>query len=232
MMLTVFGDVDVDFDGVWDSADECIDTEACNYDADPSEPCQYIDVLGTCGGGCSEDADADGVCDDVDDCIGVVDECGVCNGPGATEVVIEDITILYDRVYAEQIETWLVFEVGADTTCSDQCDPSLQFSCGDPVSYQGYDYETVQIGEQCWFAENLRAENYRNGDAIPSNLSDDEWYETGEGAVSFYALDSMNLFTFGRLYNFYATQDGRALCPNGWHVPTDGEWMTMEMASE
>ena len=23
-----------------------------------------------------------------------------------------------------------------------------------PLEYQGYDYETVQIGEQCWFAEN------------------------------------------------------------------------------
>ena len=24
--------------------------------------------------------------------------------------------------------------------------------------------------------------------------------------------------------------DARGLCPSGWHVPTDGEWMTMEMA--
>ncbi|MDA9756232.1 fibrobacter succinogenes major paralogous domain-containing protein [Flavobacteriales bacterium] len=245
MMLTVFGDVDVDFDGVWDSADECIDTEACNYNADPSEPCQYIDVLGICGGGCLEDADADGVCDDVDDCIGVVDECGVCNGPGATEVVIEDITILYDSVYAEQIDTWFVFEVGADTTFSYQCDPSLSFSCGDPVSYQGYDYETVQIGEQCWFAENLRAENYRNGDVIPTGLSDSEWYDTTSGAVVIYgeggdcedesdtidACDpTQSLNEFGRLYNWYAVDDTRGLCLSGWHVPSDEEWMTMEMA--
>ena len=49
------------------------------------------------------------------------------------------------------------------------------FSCGDHVSYQGYDYATVMIGEQCWFAENLRSENYENGDAIPAGLSDSEW---------------------------------------------------------
>ena len=30
------------------------------------------------------------------------------------------------------------------------------WECGDPLEYQGYDYETVQIGEQCWFAENAR----------------------------------------------------------------------------
>ena len=40
----------------------------------------------------------------------------------------------------------------------------IPWSCGDPLEYQGYDYETVQIGEQCWFAENLRAANYANGE--------------------------------------------------------------------
>ena len=30
------------------------------------------------------------------------------------------------------------------------------WQCGDAIEYQGYDYETVQIGEQCWFAENLK----------------------------------------------------------------------------
>ena len=36
-----------------------------------------------CGGECTADVDADGICDDVDDCVGVLDECGICNGPGA-----------------------------------------------------------------------------------------------------------------------------------------------------
>ncbi len=43
-----------------------------------------------------------------------------------------------------------------------------EFTCGDPMNYHGYDYATVQIGDQCWFAENLRTEHYANGDAIPS----------------------------------------------------------------
>ena len=46
MMLSVYGDTDVDLDGVWDSGDDCVDTNACNY-ADPSET--YIDILGVCG---------------------------------------------------------------------------------------------------------------------------------------------------------------------------------------
>jgi hypothetical protein len=115
-ILGLFADDDTDDDGIWDSQDDCIDLEACNYAASPSEPCAYLDVLGACGGGCEGDGDGDGICDDEDDCVGVVDECGVCNGPGPTEVVIEDITILYDSVYAENIDTWFVYELGADTT--------------------------------------------------------------------------------------------------------------------
>ena len=241
-VLSLFSDVDSDSDGIWDSQDACTDLEACNYANEPSEPCAYLDVLGACGGGCEGDGDGDGICDDVDDCVGVVDECGVCNGPGPTEVVIEDITILYDSVYAEPIDQWFVFEVGADTTFSFTCAPSFS-ACGDPVSYQGYDYATVLIGEQCWFAENLRSENYKNGDAIPVGLSMYEWENTFSGAVSVYSEGSSSCVAFspdgdacdeawslseyGRLYNWYAVDDARGLCPSGWHVPTDGEWTVM-----
>ena len=241
MMLTVFGDVDVDFDGVWDSADECIDTEACNYDADPSEPCQYIDVLGVCGGVCPADADADGVCDDVDNCVGELDECGVCNGPGPTEIVIEDIVTYYDSVFLPVDGVWFVFASEVDTTFTYTCASFEQ--CGDPVSYQGYNYQTVLIGDQCWFAENLRNENYQNGVEIPSNLSDSDWQNTISGAASIYGEgisdchqqspdgdacdEAWSLNEYGRLYNWYAVNDVRGLCPSGWHVPTDIEWTVM-----
>ena len=109
------------------------------------------------------------------------------------------------------------------------CGPEPAWACGDPLEYQGYDYETVQIGEQCWFAENLRAENYRNGDPIPSGLSDgDEWAGTTEGAVDVDEGDYVS--TYGRLYNGYTAADERRLCPNAWSVPTDEDWMELEMA--
>ena len=160
MMLSVYGDTDVDLDGVWDSGDDCVDTNACNYANDPSEPCTYIDILGICGGGCEADEDNDGICDDIDTCIGIEDECGVCNGPGPTEVVIEDIVITYDSVYLPLDNDWYVFPISADTTFTYTCAPPSFSTCGDPMSYQGYDYATVLIGDQCWFAENLRNEYY------------------------------------------------------------------------
>ena len=60
------------------------------------------------------------------------------------------------------------------------------WQCGDPLEYQGYDYETVQIGEQCWFAENLHGELYLSGDSIPAGLSDSEWSVTVSGAAAIY----------------------------------------------
>lgn len=120
------------------------------------------------------------------------------------------------------------------------------FACGDPINYQGYDYATVLIGEQCWFAENLRNELYLNGDSILANLSESDWSSTTSGAVAVYGEGSSScqdqipdddacneawsLNEYGRLYNWYAVDDARGLCPSGWHVPSDGEWLTMEMA--
>ena len=61
-LLSVFG-VDDDGDGIWGGADLCTDVEACNYQANPTEECQYLDAIDVCGGICQEDIDGDGVCD-------------------------------------------------------------------------------------------------------------------------------------------------------------------------
>jgi uncharacterized protein (TIGR02145 family) len=96
------------------------------------------------------------------------------------------------------------------------------------VRFDGYDYPTVAIGTQCWFKENLRSDTYRNGDAIPGNLTNDQWRSTSSGAQAVYANKPARLATYGRLYNWYAVNDARGLCPSGFHVPTDEEWKELE----
>ena len=97
-------------------------------------------------------------------------------------------------------------------------------------TFEGYTYDVVQIGTQCWFAENLRSENYNTGAAIATGLSDATWSMTTDGAVTVYdeggANAVANLSTYGRLYNWYAVNTGN-LCPTGWHVPTDEEYTTL-----
>ena len=118
------------------------------------------------------------------------------------------------------------------------------WTCGDPLTYWDYDYATVLIGDQCWFAENLRTDQYANGDSIPSGLTDAEWANTISGATAIYGEGSSNcgdmspdidacdelqsLEYYGRLYNGYSVNDERGLCLEGWHVSTDGDWTILE----
>jgi uncharacterized protein (TIGR02145 family) len=89
-------------------------------------------------------------------------------------------------------------------------------------------YHTVQIGNQCWTQSNLKVSKYRNGDNIPTGLNNSAWQNTTAGAYAIYNNDPVNDGLYGKLYNQYAVMDTRGLCPTGWHVPTDGEWTTLE----
>ena len=96
--------------------------------------------------------------------------------------------------------------------------------------YDRKPYALVEIGSQCWFKENLAADNYRNGDAIPGGLSDSQWASTLQGAQTIWGEtwgDVSALTIYGRLYSFYAVADPRGLCPAGYHVPSEDEWSTL-----
>ena len=84
-------------------------------------------------------------------------------------------------------------------------------------------YQTVQIGDQEWMAENLKTTHYNNGDEIPTG------WPSYDGAYAVYSNDPSNSEIYGNLYNWYAAVDDRGICPAGWHVPTDEEWMELEM---
>ena len=87
------------------------------------------------------------------------------------------------------------------------------WECGDPLEYQGYDYETVQIGEQCWFAENLSYIPEGEAALTEGNVSSPAAYTS---AVS----EDSQIY-----YNHYATIEWD-LCPTGWQVPSLEEWET------
>jgi uncharacterized protein (TIGR02145 family) len=89
----------------------------------------------------------------------------------------------------------------------------------------GNSYNTVKIGNQIWMKENLKTTHYNNGDPIPNVSNNGEWNSLTTGARCYYNNDSAaNTGTYGGMYNFFAVEDNRQLCPTGWHVPTDSEW--------
>ncbi len=119
--------------------------------------------------------------------------------------------------------------------------PAPSFTCGTSTisDVDGNVYETVSIGNQCWTKQNLKVSMYNDGTLIPdeTNSSSNPWAPTSGArtenkepwpgpstSVSGY------VGTLGYLYNWYAVNDSRKLCPNGWHVPTDAEWTTMIQA--
>ena len=99
----------------------------------------------------------------------------------------------------------------------------IPWSCGDPLEHQGYDYETVQIGEQCWFAENLQAHLYNNGDSITFSLGQNNNTDNSPD----YFFDSETIANVGCYYNLSALTDPRGICPSGYHLATESDWETL-----
>jgi uncharacterized protein (TIGR02145 family) len=85
-------------------------------------------------------------------------------------------------------------------------------------------YETIQIGDQLWMAENLKVTHYQNSDEIPYIYNDPQY-----GAYINYSNNADNVGVYGRLYNWFAVNDERGLCPDNWHVPSDDEFKSLEM---
>ena len=97
------------------------------------------------------------------------------------------------------------------------------------ITFDGYDYNIVAIGSQCWFAENLRTAHFANGDPIPSDFNNPDWGELNTAGMTEYQTNPMIPEVYGQLYNWHATTDPRGLCPSAWHVPSDEEWTQLEL---
>lgn len=93
--------------------------------------------------------------------------------------------------------------------------------------YDGNVYRTVKIGQQLWMVENLRVTHYRDGTPIPNVQNDEEWQHATGGAYCTGDDSTEYKSTYGLLYNFHAVSNSRNLCPEGWHVPSEAECMTL-----
>jgi len=109
------------------------------------------------------------------------------------------------------------------------------FKCGDKFvdMRDGKTHSTVLIGNQCWMAENLNI-----GTQIPPAGN-----QTNNAVIEKYCHGGVNstnteddCSTWGGLYQwdemmqYVTTPATQGVCPTGWHIPTDAEWMTMEEA--
>jgi uncharacterized protein (TIGR02145 family) len=102
------------------------------------------------------------------------------------------------------------------------------WQCGNPFTdpYNSQIYNTVQIGEQCWMAENINI-----GEMINANNN-----QTNNGIIEKHCYDNNieNCDEYGGLYQWsemmqYSNIQGvQGICPFGWYLPTDNEWKILE----
>lgn len=103
------------------------------------------------------------------------------------------------------------------------------------VDVDGNCYDTVHIGNQVWMKSNLRTTHFRDGSAIPvggNNMSDTDPYCYTDVSIDTleYAgwnIPNYDIYVHGLYYNASAVHDNRGLCPTGWHVPSDAEWIEL-----
>ncbi|MBW6534936.1 MAG: fibrobacter succinogenes major paralogous domain-containing protein [Mariniphaga sp.] len=87
-------------------------------------------------------------------------------------------------------------------------------------------YNTVTIGSQIWMVENLKVTKFNDGTVIPYVTNQLEWSDLTSSGYCFYDNNLSNKNIYGALYNGYAVSTGK-LCPTGWHVPTNKEWIIL-----
>jgi uncharacterized protein (TIGR02145 family) len=104
--------------------------------------------------------------------------------------------------------------------------------------YDGNVYHTLEIGNQCWMKENMKAWHYANGTAIDYSTS------LSSSSTKYYYYpngNSSNGSTYGKLYNWAAACNNsgagtattasskvQGVCPNGWHIPAQEEFATLK----
>jgi len=113
------------------------------------------------------------------------------------------------------------------------CEPLPPGACDgiEPPTIDGYTYEIIGIGDQCWFAENMRYDN---------NCSEADWVDgSDEGWCGAYNDDDGYIAEHGLLYQWSAVMDwdgegeipgegAQGICPEGWRIPTHDDWSSLE----
>lgn len=95
------------------------------------------------------------------------------------------------------------------------------------VDYGGKRYNTVLIGNQCWFRENLDV-----GEQINASI-----YQINDGKIEKWCYDDLpaNCETYGGLYQwdemmqYTLTPGSQGICPDGWHIPVEEDFTQLSV---
>ena len=98
------------------------------------------------------------------------------------------------------------------------------------ISYHGYDYPVIEVGNQCWFAENLRSENYADGTEINNSTTLVEGINPSYLELNQSFIEHIILGEQGHYYSLGVITNNLNICPAGWSVPSYSDWLELGMA--
>ncbi len=120
----------------------------------------------------------------------------------------------------------LFFIVLAIIFLAQSCEKEKKKS-GLPADGDGNTYDTLVFGTQVWLTENLKTTKYNDGTPIPLAEENESWASSGRGTYCWYQNNPGYKDAYGAIYNWYAAQLSKDICPVGYHVPTKAEWETL-----
>lgn len=129
--------------------------------------------------------------------------------------------------YDADTDTWETLHINGNALKAHLKHGDYQGECNlfvDPRD--GNEYPYVQIGDQIWMTENLRATKLNNGKAIPLITDNNDWTELTTPGYCWYNNELENKNLYGALYNYYTIETGE-LAPEGWHIPTADDWLIL-----
>jgi uncharacterized protein (TIGR02145 family) len=88
----------------------------------------------------------------------------------------------------------------------------------------------VLIGAQKWSDTNLDVSTFQDGIPIAEISSSEQWaeyYDAGTPGWCHYNFDASNSTLYGKLYNWYAVSSSARIAPEGFRIPTDGDFTTL-----
>jgi uncharacterized protein (TIGR02145 family) len=85
----------------------------------------------------------------------------------------------------------------------------------------------IEVGNQCWFAENLRSENYADGTEINNSTTpisgiNPTYLELNETFIEHIILGEQ-----GHFYSIGVITNNLNICPAGWGVPSYSDWLEL-----
>jgi uncharacterized protein (TIGR02145 family) len=132
---------------------------------------------------------------------------------------------LWNRFKLGVILIALLYAISKLVSCDNSDGPSI--SEGEQITdIQGNLYRTVHIGKQQWMVDNLKTQKFSDNRELHHITNLNLWFSTDQPSYCSYQNEPDSVGIYGYLYNWHAVNSGK-LCPEGWEVPTRGDWMDL-----